>query len=98
MVNDERLHQILEPLIFFSNKNLFETLNLLLIRTKSSLENSNKLCNNVYNFFCDVYNTLNSKNILENLSKADLGYFQKIKYNFIFVIELVVEVYHYFNF
>ena len=97
MNKGERLHQILEPLISFLNKHLFEIINQLLIKI-IELKKNCTIKNNVYVLFEKTYKNLINNQIIENITNADLGYYSKIKYNLLHSIELLVELYHYFNY
>ena len=97
MNKGERLHQILEPLTSFINKNLLELVNLLLIKI-TELNNHSSLKNEVYNLFEKNYKELISCKIIDNLTSSDLGYFTKIKFNLIYIIEIIAELYHYFSY
>lgn len=97
MNKGERLHQILEPLISFLNKNLFEIINQLLIKI-IELHKNYTIKNNVYVLFENTYKNLINNQIIDNISKSDLGYYSKIKYNLLHSIEIIVELYHYFNY
>ena len=97
MLKGERLHLILEPLTSFLNKNLFEIVSQLLIKI-TELQKSSYIKNNVYILFEKTYKDLINNKIIDNLSKADLGYFTKIKFHLLYVIEILAELYHYFNY
>ena len=97
MNKGERLHQIIEPLTSFFNKNLFETLNQLLNKI-IELQKSSSFKNNVYALFEKTYRDLINSKVIDNLMKSDLGYFSKIKFNLLYVIEIIAELYHYFNY
>ena len=97
MNKGERLHQILEPLTSFINKNLLELVNLLLIKI-TDLNNHSSIKNAVYNLFEKNYKELISCKIIDNLASSDLGYFTKIKFNLIYIIEIIAELYHYFSY
>ena len=97
MNKGERLHQILEPLISFLNKNLFEIVNQLLIKI-IELQKNCTIKNNVYVLFEKTYKNLINNQIIDNITKADLGYHSKIKYNLLHSIEILVELYHFFNY
>ena len=97
MNKGERIHQILEPLSSFLNKNLFEIVNQLLTKI-IELQRGSSFKNNVYVIFEKIYKDLINKKIIENMIKSDLGYFSKIKYNLLYVIEIIAELYHYFNY
>ncbi len=96
MNKGERLHQILEPLTSFLNKSLLETVNLLL--NKIIELNKGSSSNTVYALFENNYKELVNSKILDNLNCSDLGYFTKVKFNLIYVVEIIAELYHYFNY
>ena len=97
MNKGERIHQILEPLISFLNKNLFEIVNQLLIKI-IELQKNCTIKNNVYVLFEKTYKNLINNQIIDNITKTDLGYYSKIKYNLLHSIEILVELYHFFNY
>ena len=97
MLKNERLHQIIEPLTSFTNKNLFEIVYQLLMKVVELQRNSNNK-NSVYILFEKIYKDLVNGKIIDNMSKADLGYFTKIKYNLLYIIEIIAEIYHYFGY
>ena len=97
MIKGERLHLILEPLASFLNKNLFEIVKELLIKI-IELKNGTFIKNNVYVLFEKTYKDLINTKIIENLTKSELGYFTKIKFKLLYVIENLAELYHYFNY
>ena len=97
MLKNERLHQIIEPLTSFTNKNLFEIVYQLLMKVVELQRNSNKQ-NSVYILFEKIYKELVNGKIIDNMSKANLGYFSKIKYNLLYIIEIIAEIYHYFGY
>jgi len=97
MLKNERLHQIIEPLASFTNKNLFEIVYQLLLKVDELQRNSNKK-NSVYILFEKIYKELVNGKIIDNMSKAELGYFTKIKYNLLYIIEIIAEIYHYFGY
>jgi hypothetical protein len=97
MLKNERLHQIIEPLTSFTNKNLFEIVYQLLMKVVELQRNSNKQ-NSVYILFENIYKELVNGKIIDNMSKANLGYFTKIKYNLLYIIEIIAEIYHYFGY
>ena len=97
MLKNERLHQIIEPLTSFTNKNLFEIVYQLLMKVVELQRNSNKK-NSVYILFENIYKDLVNGKIIDNMSKSDLGYFTKIKYNLLYIIEITAEIYHYFGY
>ena len=97
MLKNERLHQIIEPLTSFTNKNLFEIVYQLLMKVVELQRNSNNK-NSVYILFEKIYKDLVNGKIIDNMSKSDLGYFTKIKYNLLYIIEIIAEIYHYFGY
>lgn len=97
MLKNERLHQIIEPLASFTNKNLFEIAYQLLTKVVELQRNSNKK-NSVYILFEKIYKDLVNEKIIDNMNKSDLGYFTKIKYNLLYIIEIIAEIYHYFGY
>ena len=97
MLKNERLHQIIEPLTSFTNKNLLEIVYQLLMKVVELQRNSNKQ-NSVYILFENIYKELVNGKIIDNMSKANLGYFSKIKYNLLYIIEIIAEIYHYFGY
>ena len=97
MLKNERLHQIIEPLTSFTNKNLFEIVYQLLMKVVELQRDSNKK-NSVYILFEKIYKDLVNGKIIDNMSKSDLGYFTKIKYNLLYIIEIIAEIYHYFGY
>ena len=97
MIKGERLHLILEPLASFLNKNLYEIVKELLIKI-IELKNGSFIKNNVYTLFEKTYKDLINTKIIENLTKSELGYFTKIKFKLLYVIENLAELYHYFNY
>ena len=97
MIKGERLHLILEPLTSFLNQNLFEIVKELLIKI-IELKNGSYIKNNVYYLFEKTYKDLINNNIIDNLTKSELGYFTKIKFKLLYVIEILAELYHYFNY
>ena len=97
MNKGERLHQIIEPLISFSNKNLFEILNNLLNKI-IELQKNLSFKNNVYVLFEKTYRDLINNKVIDNMIKSDLGYYSKIKFNLLYTIEIIAELFHYFNF
>ena len=97
MNKGERLHRILEPLTSFLNKNLFETLNQLLNKIIEIQKNSS-FKNNVYVLFEKTYRDLINNKVIENMMNSDLGYFSKIKFNLLYTIEIIAELFHYFNY
>ena len=97
MNKGERLHQILEPLTSFLNKSLLETVNLLLNKIIEINKGSSSK-NTVYALFENNYKELVNSKILDNLNYSDLGYFTKVKFNLIYVVEIIAELYHYFNY
>jgi hypothetical protein len=97
MIKGERIHQILEPLTSFLNKNLFEIVNKLLFKITELYKGSSPK-NNVYVLFEKTYKDLINRKIIENLSNSNMGYFTKIKFNLLFAIEIIAELYHYFNY
>jgi hypothetical protein len=97
MNKGERLHQLLEPLTSFLNKNLLETVNLLLNKV-IELNKRPSSKNTVYTLFENNYKELINTKILDNLNYSDLGYFTKVKFNLIYAVEIIAELYHYFNY
>ena len=95
MLKGEKLHYILEPLTSFSNNHLFGIIKNLLIKIEE-FKNSEK--NSVYLNFEKVYKDLINKGIIENIIRYDLGFFTKVKFNLIYVIEIITEIYHYFKY
>ena len=94
MLKGEKLHYILEPLTSFSNNNLFGIIKNLFIKIEE-LKNEK---NSVYLNFQKIYKDLVNKGIIENMSRFDLGFFTKVKFNLIYVIEIITEIYHYFKY
>ena len=94
MLKGEKLHYILEPLTSFSNNNLFGIIKNLFIKIEE-LKNEK---NSVYLNFEKVYKDLINKGIIENMSRFDLGFFTKVKFNLIYIIEIITEIYHYFKY
>ena len=94
MLKGEKLHYILEPLTSFSNNNLFGIIKNLFIKIEE-LKNEK---NSVYLNFEKVYKDLVNKGIIENMSRFDLGFFTKVKFNLIYIIEIITEIYHYFKY
>ena len=94
MLKGEKLHYILEPLTSFSNNNLFGIIKNLFIKIEE-LKNEK---NSVYLNFEKIYKDLVNKGIIENMSRFDLGFFTKVKFNLIYVIEIITEIYHYFKY
>ena len=97
MVKQERIHQILEPLTSFLNNNLFQILNQLLIKITELYKGSSPK-NNVYILFEKTYKELSNNKILENLTNSNMGYFTNIKFNLLYAIEIISELYHYFKY
>ena len=93
----ERLHQIIEPMTSFTNKNLFEIVKQLLAKVVE-LHRSSPQKNSVYTLFEKCYRDLINKKIIENLNKSNLGYFTKIKFNLLYIIEIISELYHYLGY
>jgi len=94
MLKGEKLHYILEPLTSFSNNSLFGIIKNLFMKIEE-LKNEK---NSVYLNFEKVYKDLVNKGIIENMSRFDLGFFTKVKFNLIYVIEIITEIYHYFKY
>ena len=93
MLKGEKLHLILEPLTSFSNNNLF----IIIQKLFSEIEQIKKgEKNSVCIFYEKIYNDINNKGIIDNMIKIDLGFYTKVKFNLIYVIEIITEIYHYF--
>ena len=100
MIKGERLHNILEPLISYSNNILFELLLSILIKIKDVFKEGFFDENSVidlYNKFIRIFQELNNKNIFDDI-KINIEEDSRIKYNLLDVIESVVELFHFFKF
>ena len=95
MLKGEKLHLILEPLISFSNNNLFIIIQKLFLEI-AYLKKDEK--NNVCIFFEKIYNDIINKGIIDNMLKYDLGFYTKVKFNLIYIIEILAEIFHYFKY
>ena len=93
MLKGEKLHLILEPLTSFSNNNLYQIIIKLFMKIE---ELKGKEKNSVYLNFEKVYKDLINKGIIDNMIQFDLGFFTKVKFNLIYIIEIIAELYHYF--
>lgn len=98
MIGNERLHQILEPLTSLTNKVLFEIMSLLLLNVRNLYFGATPYYNDVYNYFTDCLSELENKKIIDDLNRSDLGFYTKVKYHLLYVIELLVELYQYFRY
>lgn len=93
MLKGEKLHSILEPLTSFSNNNLI----IIIQKLFSEIEQIKKdEKNSVCIFYEKIYNDIINKEIIDNLIKYDLGFYTKVKFNLIYIIEIITEIYHYF--
>ena len=93
MLKGEKLHLILEPLTSFSNNNLI----IIIQKLFSEIEQIKKdEKNSVCIFYEKIYNDIINKGIIDNMIKIDLGFYTKVKFNLIYVIEIITEIYHYF--
>ena len=95
MTKGEKLHLILEALTSFSNNNLFLIIKKLLIKIEELKRNEK---NTVYLNFEKAYKDLINKGIIENMTNYDLGFYTKVKFNLIYIIEIITEIYHYFKY
>ena len=95
MLKGEKIHSILEPLTTFSNNNLFRIIKELLFKIEELKRNEK---NKVYLNFEKVYKELINKGIIDNMNSLDLGFFTNVKFNLIYIIEIITEIYHYFKF
>ena len=95
MLKGEKLHLILEPLTSFSNNNLYQIIIKLFMKIE---ELKGKEKNSVYLNFEKVYKDLINKGIIDNMIQFDLGFFTKVKFNLIYIIEIIAELYHYFKY
>ena len=93
MLKGEKLHLILEPLISFTNNNLFIIINKLLYEIEQ-IKKDNK--NTVCIFYERAYGDIINKGIIDNMIKFDLGFYTKVKFSLIYIIEIITEIYHYF--
>ena len=93
MLKGEKLHIILEPLISFTNNNLFIIINKLLYEIEQ-LKKDDK--NTVCIFYEKTYGDIINKGIIDNMIKSDLGFYTKVKFSLIYIIEIITEIYHYF--
>ena len=95
MLKGEKLHLILEPLTSFSNNNLFQIISKLFLKI-GELKRNEK--NSVYLNFEKIYQDLINKGIIDNMIQFDLGFYTKVKFNLIYIIEIISEIYHYFKY
>ena len=95
MLKGEKLHLILEPLTSFSNNNLYQIIIKLFMKIE---ELKGKEKNSVYLNFEKVYKDLINKGIIDSMIQFDLGFFTKVKFNLIYIIEIITEIYHYFKY
>ena len=80
------------------NKILFEIINKLLIKMNEfKIVFSNKK-NGIYLLYEKAVKDLIDNKILDNLNKCDFGYYTKIKYKLLYIIEIITELYHYFKY
>ena len=93
MLKGEKLHIILEPLISFTNNNLFIIINKLFYEIEQ-IKKDNK--NTVCIFYERAYGDIINKGIIDNMIKFDLGFYTKVKFSLIYIIEIITEIYHYF--
>ena len=93
MLKGEKLHIILEPLISFTNNNLFIIINKLLYEIEQ-IKKDDK--NTVCIFYERAYGDIINKGIIDNMIKFDLGFYTKVKFSLIYIIEIITEIYHYF--
>ena len=93
MLKDEKLHIILEPLISFTNNNLFIIINKLFYEIEQ-IKKDDK--NTVCIFYERAYGDIINKGIIDNMIKFDLGFYTKVKFSLIYIIEIITEIYHYF--
>ena len=93
MLKGEKLHIILEPLISFTNNNLFIIINKLFYEIEQ-IKKDDK--NTVCIFYERAYGDIINKGIIDNMIKFDLGFYTKVKFSLIYIIEIITEIYHYF--
>ena len=89
MLKGEKLHSILEPLTSFSNNNLI----IIIQKLFSEIEQIKKdEKNSVCIFYEKIYNDIINKEIIDNLIKYDLGFYTKVKFNLIYIIEIITII------
>ena len=86
MLKGEKLHIILEPLISFTNNNLFIIINKLFYEIEQ-IKKDNK--NTVCIFYERAYGDIINKGIIDNMIKFDLGFYTKVKFSLIYIIEII---------
>ena len=98
MNSGETLHQILEPLIPFNNNILFEIMIKLFDYINKFKNNFNFRKNEVFDLYNKIYHEILDNKIIDNMIKSELGYFTKIKFNLLEIIEIETELYHFLSF
>ena len=100
MINGERLHNILEPLTSYNNNILFDLILVILIKIRDIY--NNEFCDesevsDLHQHFVKIYQELNNKNIIDDI-KNNIEEDTRMKYNLLDIIEICVELYHFFKY
>jgi hypothetical protein len=101
IIKGERLHNLLEPLTFYTNAILYDLLFSLLGKIiysfKENFFDDEKGVIEVYKNYKKMYKELNDKNILDDI-KTNIEEDSRLKYNLLDIIESNIEIFHFFKY
>ena len=100
MIKGERLHNLLEPLTYYTNKVLYELLLSISIKIKDVFKDlffDEVEVINLHSIYIKTFEELNNKGILDDI-RLNIEEDSRIKYNLLDIIESIVELFHFFKY